>query len=221
MWQKQADPTKTALSALVKGGGPAPALAVLNLSGNPPPATNGPVVATLTTFTNIDARSAIIFTDVTPDSETPLITTYANQPPVHLAIGAMTGLVIGKTGPPQVTNQGGKVNANPLRGATAGAIVEWHPCAFDPQDEQRDFRFFGGLVATPSFGVAAGFGYGIYGGLSLQVGYAAVRIDALRSGDTISEPPLFASHPFRTAVGGVVFVGLGFALGPSSFTKSP
>jgi hypothetical protein len=143
--------------------------------------------------------------------------TYENALPTRRTLGLISSLMVETSGDERVKLDGGKLVTDPLRGAMGLAVVNYHPVGFDPKSEEptfgERFRLFAGPVITPEFGLGAGVGYAIWRGVSVNVGYAQVRVNTLRRGDRLADPAVAPSNlrrPFRDGNTGVVFVGLGF-----------
>ncbi len=143
--------------------------------------------------------------------------TYENALPTRRTLGLISSLMLETSGDKRVKLDGGKLITDPLRGAMSLAVVNYHPVGFDPKSENptfgERFRLFAGPVITPEFGLGAGVGYAIWRGVSVNVGYAMVRVNTLRRGDRLVNPAVAPSNlrrPFRDGNAEVVFAGLGF-----------
>lgn len=142
---------------------------------------------------------------------------YENILPTRRTLGLISSLMLETSGDERVKLDGGKLVTDPLRGAMSLAVLNFHPVSFDPKSEEltfgERFRLFAGPVITPEFGLGAGVGYAIWRGVTVNVGYARVRVNTLRRGDRLADPSVAPSNlrrPFRDGNAGVFFAGLGF-----------
>jgi hypothetical protein len=140
--------------------------------------------------------------------------TYENVPLEHLSFGAIAAVMGSTSGDRRVKLDSGNLTANPISGTLSMATLNIHPKRYDPKTatptQAERFRFFVGACLTPEFGLGAGLGYSFIRGLSINAGYAWMRVDSLRKGDSLGAPPSRPKDPFENGVGETFFVGFGY-----------
>ncbi|MGH9384793.1 MAG: hypothetical protein ACRD2N_10955 [Vicinamibacterales bacterium] len=133
--------------------------------------------------------------------------TVINEPKERVALGAMTGFVVGGSKKTRVKADGGKIVSDPLpRVLTAVGVHVSTPYQPSLQDTMKGLAFFVGVALTPNIGIAAGGSWRFVKGLSLTVGGALL---AVPTGELDAEAPK-KGQPFATTGFGVGFVGLTF-----------
>lgn len=144
-------------------------------------------------------------------------TSLTNVPLRRYTFGVMTGLMVGRPSmnEPRVKVEGGKIVNAPIERAMTMVIVNLHPRAYDSDWPRltgaERFRFFGGAVLTPDFGLTAGAGIGIMRGLSLNVGGVLLLSNTLKDGEAIDAPPVNSNDPFKAGRSVAGVVGLSYA----------
>jgi hypothetical protein len=140
---------------------------------------------------------------------------YDNLPLTTWDLGLVAAAILTSGGSDtRVQVSGNVLSPNPLSGTLTMGVVNWHPIPFDSSQFNMErgevLRIFGGLIITPDIGVGAGVGCALYRGLSLNVGAAWIRVDKLRAGDQIGQPPKDPNHPLATGKRTVTFAGFGY-----------
>jgi hypothetical protein len=145
-------------------------------------------------------------------------TTYENAPRTSLSLAALSGAIIRRYGAERakITDEG-NLAADPLPGAITAAALNFHASPIDPASRRMALaERFGGFLAyviTPEPGLAVGFRSVLFRGLSLNVGYAWLRVDQKRKDDSYGSAPSDAKRPLRSGIAGCPFVGFGYTFG--------
>jgi hypothetical protein len=141
---------------------------------------------------------------------------YENFEQQRLSLGLIAAVIVDRSGDPRVKVDSGKISADPVSGTLTMATVNFHPLGFDPKSMEPSrgerFRLFAGATLTPEFGLGGGVGYGIIRGLSVNLGYAWLRVDALKHSDRVEQAPSNSKDPFENGFSRVVFIGFGYSL---------
>jgi len=142
-------------------------------------------------------------------------TGYLNVPSQHIGLTAIAGVMLSvRQGSRVKVGNDGKLTQDPLSGAISVASVNIHPVAYNLSATRltmpERLSLFLGPVLTPEFGLAAGGSIALIRGVSLNVGYSVLRINTLRSGDSLDQKPTNKDHPFGNGYARVFFFGLGY-----------
>ncbi|HEX4961236.1 MAG TPA: hypothetical protein VF173_10395 [Thermoanaerobaculia bacterium] len=139
---------------------------------------------------------------------------YENVPLERFSLGAIASVIVSTSGDRRIKLDSGNLSANPISGTLSMATLNIHPTRFDPKTAEptaaEKFRFFVGACLTPEFGLGGGAGYSLIRGLSINAGFAWLRVDTLRDGDQLGHPPSNLKDPFKNGIRRVIFVGFGY-----------
>jgi hypothetical protein len=142
-------------------------------------------------------------------------TVVTNIPRQRLSFGLVEAVAF-KAGvqDPRVTlDDDGNVKADPLPRLLTILTVNssfkgYDRSAISPSRAEQ-WRWFGGAVIAPDFGVAAGFSYLPVRGLAIDVGVAGLFVKSAPAG-AIGRPPASATDPFDLGTAWAVFAGAGY-----------
>jgi hypothetical protein len=149
-------------------------------------------------------------TDVTGNAK------LANVPLERVSFGLVTGVITyGDVTQPRVKmTDDGRLGSDPLGRQLLMVVVN---SSFKPYDsgaltltEQERWRWFGGAVVSPGFGVGGGLSVLLVRGFGFNVGGAIFSVNALREGDEIGNAPASSSDPFALGWARVAFVGASY-----------
>ncbi|OGA54746.1 MAG: hypothetical protein A3G25_12410 [Betaproteobacteria bacterium RIFCSPLOWO2_12_FULL_63_13] len=141
--------------------------------------------------------------------------TFANTPLQRISFGLVSAVaLVAKVVNPRVKlDSSGALKADPLPRLLTLATVNG---GFDPYDasalspsKAEQFRWFGGAVLTPDFGVAVGVSYMPVRGLSFNTGVAQLFTKSVTAAE-IGKEPQSATDPFKLGSAGIVFFGVGY-----------
>ncbi len=139
---------------------------------------------------------------------------YENVPLERFSLGALAAVIGSTSGDDRIKLDSDKLAANPIAGTLSVAALNIHPKRFDPKTAKptsaERFRFFVGACLTPEFGLGGGVGYSLIRGLSINAGYAWLRVDSIRKGDTLGQAPTRPKDPFEDGITELFFVGFGY-----------
>lgn len=117
---------------------------------------------------------------------------YTNIPRQVVSLGLMAGGLISRSGDVRAKVADGKVVEDPLSSNLTILPVYLHvpydPTAFPPSRAER-WRAFVGPVITPELGIAAGLGYSIVRGVTLNVGYSLLRVRTPANANDLNNAP--------------------------------
>lgn len=141
--------------------------------------------------------------------------TYTNTPPTKWNLGFVTAGLLSPGRDPRVKNEEEVLSADPLRGLTTIAAVNWIPFPSVPgteKDSEWDrLRLFAGGVLTPEVGLSVGIGVRLVKNVSLVYGFAPfLRVDTLREGDMVGAPPADPESPLDRGYANAHFWGFLF-----------
>lgn len=146
--------------------------------------------------------------------------TFRNKPLAHLSFAAVSAFAFaGEVKKPRVKlNDNGDIVADPLGRLLTMIALNWSPRGYDadllePSNHER-YRFFGGAIITPDFGVGGGGSLLLVRGLAINAGIGVVFSRAVQNADDIGKPPApeKAADPFVLGTTRVLFVGASFNL---------
>lgn len=140
---------------------------------------------------------------------------YSNVPQSYISLGVLAGVLGDTGGDGRYKLDSGKISADPVTGTLSMAILNFHPWGYNPKSERLSWgersRLFVGAVLTPEFGLGAGVGVSLVKGLSVNFGYAWMRVDTTRGGDAAGGAPSNLKDPFRNGVARSGFFGFSYA----------
>lgn len=144
--------------------------------------------------------------------------TFANIPPTRTSFGLIAAAIGSEGGDERAkVNDDGLIVHDPLGGGITMATLNWHPVPYFTADDAlsaaQRWRVFGAYTITPEPGLAAGVGFQLIRGLSIDAGVAWLRIKTPASGVAFGDSA--ADHEDGGLKHGhrrVVFFGFGYSL---------
>jgi hypothetical protein len=142
--------------------------------------------------------------------------TLANTPLTRWSFGALTSFALtASSSKPRVkVGNDGKLVADPLGRQMALLVVNFAPKGFDPEAKpmmlSERIRPFAGVVATPDFGLGGGVSIGIWKGVGVNLGGAALFVPSLRGDDEIGSVPSQPTAAFGVARATAWFFGVSY-----------
>lgn len=131
----------------------------------------------------------------------------------RLGFGPVAAGTVSNSGDDRVKISGGRIVADPPGSGMALAAVYWHPRAYDPEtlfpSRAERFRLLGGVVIKPEPGLAAGVSALLFRGVSINAGYAWMRVATLPAGASVGDE-VRTPDPLDRGVGGAWWAGLGY-----------
>jgi len=147
---------------------------------------------------------------------------YENVPLQHFDFGLISTHMLADSyiGQRVKVTDAGNYAADPPKDPLTAAIINFHPLEYDPKSAKMKFaeifRLFGGFVLTPDYGCCAGVGFSLLRGLTINAGFAMMRIHSKRDPISVQvdgkefEKPGNSDKPFKLKWGQVFFVGFGY-----------
>jgi hypothetical protein len=132
-----------------------------------------------------------------------------NVPREKISFGLMTAVRFGDARYGAVRSKvgdDGNVREDPLPRLVNAVVLNWHPSGYDSSQvitykDPGSFKIVVGTTLSPDFGILGGVGYSPLKGLSFNVAYATLLINAPRDRVNLGEavPAEFKEDPFRTS----------------------
>jgi len=159
-----------------------------------------------------------LFAEVTTGSTKPVASaeaTYDNAAPNHVGFSLIGAGIIRVAGARRAKIDSGTIIENSFDGAASIIAMNIHPWSYDPTElpisAGERWRLFLGIVATPELGIAVGGGWAPFRNLSVNAGYAWLRVKTTKGGETIGvSPPEGDTNPLRHGAARAFVFGVGY-----------
>lgn len=137
-----------------------------------------------------------------------------NAPHSRWSVGLVGGGMLSRGGDANYVLADQVPQRNDLSGLVTAAVLHWHPVAYDPLRPDISWAervsVFGGLVTTPSAGMATGASFRLFRGLGVQAAHVWLRAERLRDGFQAGEVVDGAAAPFELGLTTAFVFGISY-----------